>query len=489
MNTVELQQNHKVSLDFRDNQFTRILIAGYCNEPLLDSLTNEGDQIYYLAENADVDKVLLQNRNIKLVASNATDLPFEDGWFDKIMAIRFVRGELYPRWVIQELNRTLKDNGQFILTLPNSYKFIRFINPLFFVKKLLRINDSTATRKIHFKYNQVADMLRRVDIAIERKVTIGFPFGKIPKSTQQTDYSSFQNYNLGEDFLIFGKKKDKIAIKKELFASDLEGFVKYIESSSLYQKLNTNLENWQNQYPDYKQMTPVAITHQRLKNKNILILSPHPDDELIGVGGLSLELLQHGGKVNILQLMDGRKLGSLDDAPESEQTARTTEAIKVAEAMKANEIITWNAVELNKGNVQALSEKLYDLILKHQPDWVFVPFIEDIHPDHVETNRVLYHALEKLADVQLSGLKVFSYEVWNKVPVNAFIKIDAVFEEKMRLMMLYKVAMMVQDYVDFCREMNLYNHYRLLKKPGFAEVFFELDAKSYFEIAKAKFED
>jgi LmbE family N-acetylglucosaminyl deacetylase len=55
---------------------------------------------------------------------------------------------------------------------------------------------------------------------------------------------------------------------------------------------------------------------QIISKKLILILAPHPDDEILGLGGIFLQILQKGGKVNLVYLTDGEGSGVL---PEKEE--------------------------------------------------------------------------------------------------------------------------------------------------------------------------
>lgn len=50
----------------------------------------------------------------------------------------------------------------------------------------------------------------------------------------------------------------------------------------------------------------VFITSKRLPDfKNVIVLVPHPDDEILGLGGIILQIIQKGGKVNLVYLTDG----------------------------------------------------------------------------------------------------------------------------------------------------------------------------------------
>ena len=53
-----------------------------------------------------------------------------------------------------------------------------------------------------------------------------------------------------------------------------------------------------------------------IENNAILILAPHPDDEIIGLGGLIIQTLKSGGRVNIVFLTDGEGSGAHSNVEE-----------------------------------------------------------------------------------------------------------------------------------------------------------------------------
>lgn len=44
-------------------------------------------------------------------------------------------------------------------------------------------------------------------------------------------------------------------------------------------------------------------------SKNLLVLAPHPDDEILGLGGIILQFLKNGSKIHIVYLTDGEGSG------------------------------------------------------------------------------------------------------------------------------------------------------------------------------------
>lgn len=49
---------------------------------------------------------------------------------------------------------------------------------------------------------------------------------------------------------------------------------------------------------------------------SILLLVPHPDDEILGLGGIMLQTLQQGGRVHLVYMTDGESSGVWSDKEE-----------------------------------------------------------------------------------------------------------------------------------------------------------------------------
>ncbi len=220
--------------------------------------------------------------------------------------------------------------------------------------------------------------------------------------------------------------------------------------------------------------------------KSALVLSPHPDDELIGCGGSVLKLKAAGTAVTILQLTNGCDTLALKAAPkEVRNTIRLKEAETVAQGLGAG-LVTWGLPDQTLlAAEQENVERMRDLLEQQQPQIIFVPFINDVHPDHIAANHLLADAL-KLSSMDLTQTWVLGYEVWSLVPPNVYCVIDDQFEQKARLLMHYVTPMQVKDYAFYCRELNRYHAIRLLQRQGYVEAFFGLNAAEYIALIDAR---
>ncbi|TRZ50666.1 methyltransferase domain-containing protein [bacterium] len=444
---------------------------------------------------------------------NAEELDFPDDSFDAVVAMGLIEYLKWDRWALQEMHRVLKPGGYLIVTVPNSIRISHLTNPRWWMQKI--INRATdKLRKIAKKFgypktkrkgpksfvrrvyipSHLRQMIAGLDFEVKNSFSHGFgPFRLLRRSNKLTfkvndilekwrdrGKSSFLS-ELGSNYIVLCQKKPQPAGvgKREIF-QDIVNRTKYFKSGK--KDLFSRLEAWRNNNREYADLSQTQLNIKEYSQKYVLVISPHPDDEIIGCGGTLIKMIKGGVKVVVLQVTDGSTASALIASPESvRKTARLEEARVVAENLGLAELILWGEsctnLECNSRNVQRLVEILGRL----NPKAIFVPFINDWHPDHILANKMLYEAL-RISAANLAEVNIFSYEVWSLVPANLYCIIDEQFDEKAKMLMKYRIGMKAFDYVHFCESLNAYHAYTLIKKRGFLEVYFNLNAKAYMEL-------
>jgi len=115
----------------------------------------------------------------------------------------------------------------------------------------------------------------------------------------------------------------------------------------------------------------------------ILIISPHPDDAELAMGGTIAKLTDAGLDVSIVDLTDG------------EPTPFGSKQLRNKETRKANAILGIKrriCLEMPNRYLQATFEnrrKLAEVIRLNQPDLLFGPVIPDYHPDHIAATELI----------------------------------------------------------------------------------------------------
>src|SRR5436190_4850552 len=115
----------------------------------------------------------------------------------------------------------------------------------------------------------------------------------------------------------------------------------------------------------------------------LLVFGPHPDDIDIGLGGAIARHTAAGHRVGLCDLTEG-ELSSNGTAEE-----RRLEAAAAARVLGAawRENLAWP-----DGGIAETPEMIrsaVDLIRRHRPRTLAVPYWKDRHPDHVAASRVL----------------------------------------------------------------------------------------------------
>jgi LmbE family N-acetylglucosaminyl deacetylase len=214
----------------------------------------------------------------------------------------------------------------------------------------------------------------------------------------------------------------------------------------------------------------------------VLVLSPHPDDEAIGMGGTLSMHVANGSEVTVLYMTDG---GGLDEPREEMIRTRRAEAEGLGARLGLRQIF-WANVDTRLTNdgptVAAMAEVLRDL----RPEVIYAPSIFDHHFDHFATNQVLVDALERVPDCRPP---VAGYEVWDNVPfANYVVDVSAQAEAKDAALAHYATPLAYTDFTQLCRN-RCAVHYTLhvdsrieRAGKGFAEAFLRYDAELYCEL-------
>src|SRR5436305_3406826 len=114
---------------------------------------------------------------------------------------------------------------------------------------------------------------------------------------------------------------------------------------------------------------------------SILVFGPHPDDQELGMGGTIAKLRRQGHKVHLVDMTNG------EPTPYGSVETRAREAAEAARILGVERTL----IGLKNREVQHTIEarhKVAAVIRVHRPEWLFVPYPIDAHPDHVAVTRI-----------------------------------------------------------------------------------------------------
>jgi LmbE family N-acetylglucosaminyl deacetylase len=236
---------------------------------------------------------------------------------------------------------------------------------------------------------------------------------------------------------------------------------------------------WAVRHPAAVARKPETLVPAAYAGANVLVLAPHPDDDVIGSGGTLLRLAGAGARVACVQATDGSDGWALRDLPDGARRAvRMDEARAVARAAGFAELDCWEADNRAFTRTEALVERLGAMLVRLKPRLVFTPFLTDIHADHLMLNAILADAIPRAGDA-LRDCRVLGYEVWSLAPAGMVCDVTDVRERHEALLWTYESGMKVDDFVEMCERRNYYNACRLLGRAGYAEAFHASSAADY----------
>jgi len=114
------------------------------------------------------------------------------------------------------------------------------------------------------------------------------------------------------------------------------------------------------------------------QNKKVLVVAPHPDDEVLGVGGTIARFSSIGAKICVLIITRGS-----DEELTKRNRSDALEAHRIL-GVSETRFLDFPAAGLDQTPHAKLNQALSDAFSAWRPDVLFLPFQGDIHRDHKE---------------------------------------------------------------------------------------------------------
>jgi LmbE family N-acetylglucosaminyl deacetylase len=188
----------------------------------------------------------------------------------------------------------------------------------------------------------------------------------------------------------------------------------------------------------------------RLHADETLVLAPHFDDELLGCGGLLLDLLSQGGRVHVLYLSDGG--GDLQGA---ERQAYSERRRQEAQAVAGQMGLTFEVLGLPDGrlglHLPAMAEAIASALALRRPELLLIPSPLEASADHRAAFAAVHRALSPLrpGDPLLEvvrGLPILTWEANFPLRPDLLVDVSAHVERLGELMALHASQQEQKDY-------------------------------------------
>lgn len=191
----------------------------------------------------------------------------------------------------------------------------------------------------------------------------------------------------------------------------------------------------------------------------VLVLAPHPDDEVFGCGGTLHQMHAAGTRVIEIVLTSGDLAG---DAGVREAESSAASAVMGLEAPRF-----WRLPDRGVVVSAELIARVAEVVVAHHVDLVLAPSPWEVHPDHRATCQL---ALELVRGAS-STLRLGFYEVGVPLRPNCLCDITACVPLKRQAMDCFASQMQLQDYGDQVLALNRFRSYTLGQGVTHAEAF------------------
>jgi len=225
----------------------------------------------------------------------------------------------------------------------------------------------------------------------------------------------------------------------------------------------------------------------KLNGSRILILSPHPDDEVIGCAGAIIKCVESQGEVKVMHFTDGSGGFPEDFKPTRAERIemakkREEEAEKVKDFLAISDVVFLKYKDSSLTPTKNLINYLTQQIKNYKPDVIFVPSSLDTNQDHFETARTFYLASKNLPP----NTTIMQYDVWSPTFANYYLDIDKEINSKLDAIKIYQSQIQSRDYSKAIEGLNRYRG-TIYGKSKYAEAYLKTDLKTFQTLAKLVF--
>jgi len=219
------------------------------------------------------------------------------------------------------------------------------------------------------------------------------------------------------------------------------------------------------------------VTLEPPTSGKILVIAPHPDDELIGLGGtLRLHILNKD-IVKVIYITDGSTGFPKSYRPthrEKQEMAdkRELEAREGMEVIGVSDL-TFLEYKDDKFSINDnILKYMIQLLNNMQPDIIYIPYFFDTNRDHQQTLNIMMKTLEQ----SKLSTKIAMYEVWEPLTANFIVGIDKVASTKEEALKVHKSQLNSINYLYSAMGMSAFRG-AINEAGDYAEAFLVLDSE------------
>ena len=191
-----------------------------------------------------------------------------------------------------------------------------------------------------------------------------------------------------------------------------------------------------------------------------MIVSPHPDDLEIGMGGTAAKMIEKGAEVISFVVTDGRRSTSKKGLNEDQLAELRKKEVREAAGVLGLDVLALLELPDAQGeNAIIIKSEFENVVEKKNPEALYLPHPEiDKHPTHKAVSAAI---LEKISEMKSAGKDVpkdiWFYEVWTPFPTYDRIEdITEYVEVKAALIECHKSQLEYKNYTEGVLGLNRY---------------------------------
>ena len=180
--------------------------------------------------------------------------------------------------------------------------------------------------------------------------------------------------------------------------------------------------------------------------RNIVVISAHPDDEILGVGGTLLKHKKNGDKIYWLITTN---IFENQGYSKERISSRQKEIKKISEALSVEKVfmLDYPTMSLSTSSLIEMVPKISKIFTEIEPEIVYCLNRSDAHSDHritfdavmACTKSFRYPFIKQVLMYECISETEFAPQLPEKVFIpNYFVDISSFLEEKMNLMKIYE---------------------------------------------------
>lgn len=217
-------------------------------------------------------------------------------------------------------------------------------------------------------------------------------------------------------------------------------------------------------FPDERTLVPYAAS--TFSGKRVLVLAPHPDDEVLGCGGALADLVERGARVDVVLVTDGAAGARNEEERGRIASARIAESRRALEALGGGTIHSGGIPDRRAGDrLDEIEALLTRWLVEAAPDLVFCPSPVETHPDHRAVALALFRVAARpdsdAAGQALNAATVAFFELSQPFRPNFLVDITRIRARKERAMDAFGSQAAARDYAGFAAGLSAYRRMTL----------------------------